>query len=186
MDLNKIFSTLGQAVTNRQHPWHEMTVATSHQGAPDARRVVLRGFVAERRQIFFHTDCRAPKIAVLRDNPHMAIVFYDPESRLQLRLPSCRVRIHHQDEITQARWQTTRDFSKLCYTVASAPGTVLPAPPIDMESWRPEWEDMAYENFAVVIGEFNHIDILQLRHGGHHRWRANWQDGDWRVQVIQA
>ena len=186
MDLNKIFSTLAQAVTNRQHPWHEMTVATSHQGAPDARRVVLRGFSAEYRQIFFHTDCRAPKIGILQKNPLAAVLFYDPTARLQLRLPSCRTLIHHQDEITQSRWQSTRDFSKLCYTVSAAPGAVLPAPPNDMQSWQSAWDEMAYKNFAVVVCEFNHIDILQLRHGGHHRWRADWQDGDWRVQAVQA
>lgn len=187
MDLSNIFAQLTAAVTQRQHPWHEMVVATTDDNVPDARRVVLRGFDSAQRQAVFHTDWRAPKIATLQKNPRATFLWYDPDTKIQLRVPVL-TRLHHQDAITAARWQTTRNLSKICYAVTDAPGTPLVAAPArdDTAVWDPANDEAAYENFAVVVGKFTALDILQLQFGAHARWRVAWTDNDWAVTPIQA
>ena len=187
MDINKVFHILAHATTKRQHPWHEMVLATADGAVPDLRRVVLRGFDLDKREIVFHTDIRSPKISILRRNPRAAILFYDPIDKLQLRLP-VDTRIHHQDEVTERSWQKTRPFSKICYAVEHPPGTPIPEPTADKTAaeWDPADDARAYGNFAVIACQFAMMDILQLQHGGHQRWRAEWHAPEWIVQTIQA
>ena len=85
---------LGAAVRSADHPFRLFTLATvGPDRYPHARTVVLRGFDPVERSVSFYTDCRSPKVRHMAGEPRVALLFYDPTARLQLRIPAS-ARLH--------------------------------------------------------------------------------------------
>lgn len=51
-----------------------------------------------------HTDLRSPKVAEIRANPAVSLLFYDVPGKRQLRAKGRGV-IHNQDGLTVERWE---------------------------------------------------------------------------------
>ena len=80
---------LGTAVRSAEHPFRLFTLATvGPDRYPHARTVVLRGFDPVERSVKFYTDCRSTKVRHIAGEPRVALLFYDPRSRLHLRVPA--------------------------------------------------------------------------------------------------
>ena len=69
------------AMEDRRSPMHTPVVATADA---DARVMVLRHFTPW--TLRFHTDTRAPKVAVIARNPQIGVLFYDKAEKVQIRV----------------------------------------------------------------------------------------------------
>src|SRR5262245_57309804 len=84
-----LWNRLRLGVTEPSHPFRFATVAiTSLDGAPTARTIVLRSADESARQLVFCTDGRSPKVELLRHQPRVGWVLWDPADKLQLRIDS--------------------------------------------------------------------------------------------------
>jgi general stress protein 26 len=163
---------LGSAVRSAEHPFHFFTLATvGTDRYPHARTVVLRGFDPEERSVRFYTDCRSTKVRHIAREPRVALLFYDPRSRLQVRIPAF-ARLHHEDDVAREGWLASPPEHRALYAAESGPGACLdpdapvapPAPP-DVEDTE------AFSRFVVVVCHFDALDLTELRPDGHRRVR---------------
>lgn len=161
--------------SNRRSGFHTCSVATLREdGRPTVRTVVLRGFREEARELVFHTDMRSGKAAEILKNPAIAMLFYDPEQKIQIRL-DCHARIDSRNDTSLASWQKSRAMSRVCYAQAAAPGTMLNG----ATAMGPQLlDDLAYENFAVVSARIEALDWLYLAVQGHRRAYFTWGEGE--------
>jgi pyridoxamine 5'-phosphate oxidase len=160
------------------HPFHTMAVATAGEdGTADARTVVLRGFDPDGRELRFHTDRRAPKVAALRADPRLTLLFYDPGVRLQVRVPAVAT-VHHEDGTAAAAWGSSAESSRAPYALADKPGTELRADDPVPNPAPPAVDDaVAFGRFVLVTCKFETMEVLELGSAGHRRAAFVW-DGD--------
>lgn len=175
----------GAAATNR-HPFHLFTLATTDEtGAPSARTVVLRRFLGHEREVWFHTDLRSPKVGQLRRDSRVGLLWYDPHSRVQFRIPA-RVKLHHLDEKAKQAWDKSPPMTRSCYGDLQGPGEilnrdtvatssdVLPAVMQIQGDTHIEKDDSGWGNFVAVCCHFDTMDLLLLKASGHQRARIDF------------
>ncbi len=163
---------LGAAATSARHAFHLLTVATVNpEGAADIRTVVLRHVDLISREIRFHTDIRSPKVQAIRREPRVALHWYDPAGRVQVRI-AARATIHHGDACADAAWAAAAAMSRACYTTDVAPGDRLAAFS-DGPAAPAAGDDAGRRNFAVVACRFDMVDLLALHASGHQRVRLH-------------
>lgn len=182
-----VWASLHAAASDRSHPMRLCTVATINgDGLPDARLLVLRGALREQSQLWFHTDCRAPKIAQLASRPGICIVTYDPRAGIQLRVYGHAV-IHTNDAVAARHWEQTELAVRYAYGATSPPGTPIPVRDPRMASRRRKRTTQELEegrqHFAVIDVAVTSVDWLQVSESGDRRavLRA---DEDWTVTAL--
>ena len=161
-------SQLNESVRSAKHAFHVATVSTiTANGTPRSRSVILRHFDANTPEVAFHTDIRSPKLKDLQNCRTLCVHWYDPASRVQIRLIASAT-VHHQDGRTEQAWQSSRTTSRACYGTENAPGTTMnqfpPAPPIPHAN-----DHSGYAHFVVVACHFEELDVLTLHASGHQR-----------------
>ncbi len=155
---------LEQAVGDPTSAFHTPVVATiSTDGTPAMRTVVLRAVDPATRTVRFHTDLRSAKIAQLRATPRVAMLGYDAQAKLQLRLTGV-AHVHADDRVAADAWATSRATSLICYRQDPGPGTPLLDPTLTDSS-----RSGGYENFATVVVTIETTEVLYLHRTGHHR-----------------
>lgn len=146
---------------------------------PDLRTVVLRGADPAARTLRFHTDRRSAKFEILRERPRTALLFYDAETKIQLRAGGAAALITEGAFIDKI-WAETALMSRRCYLTDPPPGTPAEKPitalPGDLSSRRPEAaeSEAGRENFALVVIEIDRLDWLHLAADGHRRAQFSW------------
>ncbi len=168
----RVAESLTAAAGSSRHPFHLLSVATvDAAGAAEARTVVLRGFDEVNREVRFHTDLRSGKAAAIRRDARVGLHWYDPETRLQIRIPAT-ASLHHADDVARRGWEHSQPMSRACYTTSHAPGaelaSFLPAPLAPMDE-----DDAGLANFCVVRCRFDSIELLALHAAGHERVRID-------------
>ena len=89
---------LNDAVTNRSSPFRIPVFVCGNQSDFDGRIVVLRKSDQSSNILQFHSDIRSDKIPKLKKNKNAALIFYDKEEKIQLRVKvNCIV--NHKNEI---------------------------------------------------------------------------------------
>ena len=157
------------AVTNSKSIFHSPTLCISDS----PRTVVLREFNKEKRFLRFHTDLRSNKISSVNNNVVAYVHAYDPEIKVQLRIKG-KVNLHKKDERTLKAWESSRDMSKLCYSVKGSPGQVI-SDPSEYDLVKSEIDvEQGYENFGLIIFEYDEIEFLFLKNIGHRRSKFSW------------
>ena len=157
-----------QAAASARHPLHLVTVATlGDDGGPQARTVVLRGFDAERRVLWFHTDVRSPKAVEIARDGRVALHWYDAAARLQIRMSADAV-LHHGDPVARAAWQAAPPMSRACYASPTPPGTRLAEVPAATPA-PAAGDDRGLAHFALVRCRFTAVELLALHASGHER-----------------
>ena len=171
---DKLWQVLERGVTDGRHPARLPGFATvSPEGWPEARTVVLRATDKEAGVVSVHTDLYSDKIASLRAHPQAALLVWDPEEALQIRL-RCGVAIA-SGEAVRALWERVPDHAQQSYGVTPAPGTVIP-------------DALAYDktpdpaSFAVLTCRAVAIDAVHL--GTTHRRARFTRDGDWQAEWL--
>jgi pyridoxamine 5'-phosphate oxidase len=178
-----VAADLDRAAASARHPLHLVTVATvDATGAPHARTVVVRGFDAHLREVRFHTDVRSPKVEQIGIDGRVALHWYDPLRRLQLRI-AARAALHHGDAVARAAWDASPAMSRACYTTADAPGTHLDACP-PAPAAPAATDDGGLASFAVVRCRFDAVEVLALHASGHERIRLRFTDAEPRLEIL--
>lgn len=163
---------LTAAVGSARHGLHLLTVATVRtDGQPEARTVVLRHVDPLRREVRFHSDIRSPKLRALRTSPRVALHWYDPALRVQVRVSAVAV-IHHGDTVAAVTWNASQPMSRAIYTTAAAPGDALDAFPAGPSAPEAD-DDTGLGRFAVVSCRFDAVELLSLHAAGHQRVRLH-------------
>ena len=187
--LQHAWQLIEHAVHDRTDPLHTPVLGTSDEYGSDQRVVVLRGFDAASRRLWFHSDLRAPKIAVLEHDPRVSWLLYHPVARLQLRIRAV-AEIHANDDLAHAGWQKSAVLGRRCYC-GIAPGQISAEPnhglnqdlldrlPTEAES------EVGRPNFCVISTTITSLDWLQLQFTGNYRAQFNWaDDGSYTAQWV--
>ena len=82
----KIWSMLTNAVKDRGSPFRIPVFICGNQSDFDGRIVVLRKADEANNLVQYHSDIRSDKIAKLKANKNAALLFYDKEEKIQVRL----------------------------------------------------------------------------------------------------
>ena len=178
---NKIWSMLDDAVTNRSSQFRIPTFICGHNNDIDGRIVVLRKSDQQNNLIQFHSDIRSDKIELLKNNPNAALLFYDKDEKIQIRL-KVECTVNHNNEITKESWSRTQHISRKCYLVDNGPGTVsdLPTsglkPELDNFEYTKEQSEEGYKNFTVIQCKIKSIEWLYLAAKGHRRAKFNLEN----------
>lgn len=170
----KIWSMLDNAVTDRNSSFRIPVFICGDQSDLDGRIVVLRKSDAENNLVQFHSDIRSDKIAKLEANKNAAMLFYDKEEKIQVRL-KVECNINHQNDVTKQSWEKTQHISRKCYLVDNGPGTesIAPTsglkPELDNFDYSKEKSEEGYKNFTVIQCNIKSIEWLYLAAKGHRR-----------------
>ena len=172
----KIWLMLDDAITNRASQFRIPTFICGDQSDFDGRIVVLRKSDQLNNTVQFHSDIRSDKIEKLKKNPKAAMLFYDKDEKIQVRLKIECV-VNHNNEITKESWSKTQHISRKCYLVDNGPGSVSASPTsglkpeLDNFEFTMEQSEEGYKNFTVIQCKIKLIEWLYLAAKGHRRAR---------------
>ena len=170
----KIWLMLDDAITNRASPFRIPVFICGDQSDFDGRIVVLRKFDQSNNVVQYHSDIRSDKISKLKNNKNAAMLFYDKEEKIQVRLKVECV-INHNNKITKESWLKTGHMSRKCYLVDNGPGTESDTPTsglkpkLDNFEFTMEQSEVGYKNFTVIQCKIKSIEWLYLAAKGHRR-----------------
>tara|TARA_B100001057_G_scaffold485560_1_gene565434 strand:+ start:106 stop:705 length:600 start_codon:yes stop_codon:yes gene_type:complete len=172
----KIWLMLNDAITNRGSQFRIPTFICGDKSNFDGRIVVLRKSDQKNNTIQFHSDIRSDKIEKLKKNPNAAMLFYDKEEKIQVRL-KLKCTVNHDNDITKESWSKTQHISRKCYLVDNGPGSEskFPTsglkPELDNFEFTMEQSEDGYKNFTVIQCKVKNIEWLYLAAKGHRRAR---------------
>jgi len=179
--IKKIWLMLDDAITNRSSQFRTPTFICGDQLDFDGRIVVLRKSDQKNNLLQFHSDIRSDKIEKLKKNSKAAMLFYDKEEKIQVRL-KVECTINHENDVTKDSWSKTQHISRKCYLVDNGPGseTEIPTsglkPELDNFDYTKEQSEEGYRNFTVIQCEVKLIEWLYLAAKGHRRARFNLEN----------
>jgi len=184
----KIWSMLENAVTDRSSPFRIPVFICGNQLDLDGRIVVLRKADIKNNLVQFHSDIRSDKIEKLKKNSKAAMLFYDKEEKIQVRL-KVECLVNHNNNITKESWSRTQHISRKCYLVDNGPGTEsdIPTsglkPELDNFEFTMEQSEEGYKNFTVIQCKIKSIEWLYLAAKGHRRARFDLENNkeNWLV-----
>ena len=170
----KIWLMLEDAVTNRSSQFRIPAFICGHNKDVDGRIVVLRKADQQNNLVQFHSDIRSDKIELLKNNPNAALLFYDKDEKIQVRLKVNCI-INHKNDIAKNSWEKTQHISRKCYLVDNGPGTESDVPTsglkpeLDNFDYTKEQSEEGYKNFTVIQCKIKSIEWLYLAAKGHRR-----------------
>ena len=170
----KIWLMLEDAITNRGSQFRIPTFICGDKSDFDGRIIVLRKSDQKNNIVQFHSDIRSDKIEKLKKNSKAAMLFYDKEEKIQVRLKVECV-INHDNDITKESWSKTQHISRKCYLVDHGPGTESDTPTsglkpeLDNFEFTMEQSEVGYKNFTVIQCKIKSIEWLYLAAKGHRR-----------------
>ena len=179
----KIWLMLGNAVINRNSPFRVPVFICGKQTDFDGRIVVIRKTDEATLLIQFHSDIRSDKIKKLNNNKNAAMLFYDKEEKIQIRVKVDCV-VNHDNNITKESWSKTQHISRKCYLVDSGPGTKSTTPTsglkpdLDNFEFTKEQSEEGYKNFTVIQCKVKSIEWLYLAAKGHRRAFLDYSGGE--------
>ena len=177
----KIWLMLEDAVSNRNSQFRIPTFMCGFNSDVNGRIVVLRKADKENNIVQFHSDIRSDKIEILKKNSSSAMLFYDKEEKIQVRL-KIECIINHENNITKESWEKTQHISRKCYLVDNGPGTISDEPTsglrpeLDNFDYTKEESEKGYKNFTVVQCKIKSIEWLYLAAKGHRRARFDLEN----------
>ena len=177
----KVWLMLHDAITNRSSQFRIPTFICGDQFDLDGRIVVLRKSDQKNNVIQFHSDIRSDKIKKLKKNSKAAMLFYDKEEKIQVRL-KVECIVNHENDITKESWHKTGHISRKCYLVDNGPGTEsdIPTsglkPELDNFEFSMKESEAGYKNFTVIQCKIKSIEWLYLAAKGHRRAKLDLEN----------
>jgi len=171
---NKIWLMLDNAIKDRASPFRIPVFVCGNQDDFDGRIVVLRKSDQSNNLIQYHSDIRSNKITKLKANKNAAMLFYDKEEKIQVRL-KVECIVNHDNDITKQSWLKTGHMSRKCYLVDNGPGTESNTPTsglkpeLDNFEFTMEQSEVGYKNFTVIKCKIKSMEWLYLAAKGHRR-----------------
>lgn len=167
-----VLDRLTRAANDKKSPLRWPVLATKGGAYPGARMLVVRAFHRAALEIELHTDARSAKLDELRAAPACALLFFDKNSMVQLRVDG-RARIL-DGQARDAAFARAPEGSLDDYR-GRAPGDDPDAP-----SSAPSLDAAA--NFAAISVRVERADLLVIARGGHERRFVDFtaDPPDWR------
>ncbi|HEY1145509.1 MAG TPA: pyridoxamine 5'-phosphate oxidase family protein [Allosphingosinicella sp.] len=128
---------------------------------PQARMVVLRAADGSARSLEFHTDTRSSKWMELSRNPHVTVLGFSPQVRLQLRLQGMIERHGPGSERADATWERLPGRTRMTYA-GGPPGDECAFEAVG-ELAEPLDEAVGRARFGVLSFRARTLDWFQLR-----------------------
>ncbi len=169
-----VWQQLSAALTRDKDGFKTMTLATCTATGADARMVVLRQVDEKHKYIWFHTDARAEKVIQLEAHPNAALLFWDEERQVQLRLIT-ETRLHTDDYVSDEQWEGVWAGGRKTYLSERTPGSEQPNPypgfPEHLGENLPTQEESeaGRKNFAVIECRVLIMEYLHLSRSGQTR-----------------
>ncbi|PCK83208.1 pyridoxamine 5'-phosphate oxidase [Rhizobium sophoriradicis] len=133
---------------------------------PQARMIVLRAADRSARRLEFHTDTRSPKWRELSATPHVTVLGFSAESRLQLRLQG-KVELHGPGSgAAGTAWDRLPARTRMTYA-GGPPGDERAFETIGVAAPADEAEGKA--RFGLLIFRASTLDWFQLRQQDNRR-----------------
>jgi pyridoxamine 5'-phosphate oxidase len=169
---------IARGVADRRSAFHHPTVTTlGMDGRPRLRTVILRACDVSHRRLRFHTDVRSEKINEIGRDPRTSLHFYEPSSKIQMRLEGVAT-VNTDNAVADAAWADSRDFSRQTYGIAPGPGTVIAAgADFALPGASHEATATGRSNFCAVTVEIESLEWLYLASAGHRRALFRWDSG---------
>ncbi len=136
----KIWSMLDNAVKDRGSPFRIPVFICGDQSDFDGRIVVLRKSDQSNNLVQYHSDIRSDKIEKLKANKNAAMLFYDKDEKIQVRL-KVECTVNYNNDVTKESWSKTQHISRKCYLVDNGPGTESDLPTSGL---KPELDNFDY------------------------------------------
>jgi len=178
-------------VKKSKHPFHLCTLCTVMDGRPFARTVVSRGVNPNLTQCRIHSDKRSQKNNHIMQSPHVALVYYSPIQKLQIRVEGIAQMVSNTND-EDYFFDTSSPHSQLCYAFPSPPGTVIEEktkerryPQItiyDIDAHK----SSARTNFSAISITIQSMDALWLSKSEHIRMHGQRIDNAWDLKFIIA
>lgn len=169
---------------DRRSEAHCPSLATlDADGSPTQRIMILRHVDWDARKLRFHTDARSLKTEQIAKRNAASVLFYLPESKIQLRLNGT-ISLVTTGEAVDCAWNEATLFARRCYMATTAPGLHSAQPVSGLPEFivgrQPTEQDIApaRENFALLHLKFDTLEWLYLANAGHRRARWVWSDAN--------
>lgn len=182
--LDHIVGMWSGAARNRHSPLHTPTVCSVSGSAPAPRIMVLRNVEGQCATFRFHTDIRSAKATQIDAGAPVAILGYDPDSRVQLIVRGVG-RIERSGEAAERAWESSALSSRRCYLAAHPPGTQtaeatsgLPEALLTRSPTAPESE-AGRENFGILMVDAVELEWLKLTSCGNQRALFQRSENGW-------
>lgn len=163
-----VWERLKDGARDADDPFRLVTLATQGANGPEVRIVGLRRADRALAEVEVHSDLRTAKVAALRRDSRAALLLWDADARVQLRL-GLDMRVVRADP---ERWARVPGSARLNYGTDPAPGTAIAAPEVLRRT--PEME-----RFVALVGQVLRIDMLSLAHDPHRRAVFEGHAGRW-------
>jgi pyridoxine/pyridoxamine 5'-phosphate oxidase len=167
---------LVRASRDRRSAWRTPVLSTiGADGAPKARVLVLRKAEPPSGLLWLHTDRRAAKVAELRDDPRVALTFWDARHVLQLRVEGV-ARLESDPALLAEAWARVPEASRRSYSTLEAPG-------------RPMAGELAFVgdgggNFSMIAIRAERLEWLWLGPALHRRGESRRRDDGWNSVAL--
>ncbi|MFK0004815.1 pyridoxamine 5'-phosphate oxidase family protein [Paenarthrobacter sp. NPDC090522] len=150
-------------------------------GGPRVRAVILRAVDREAGRIMIATNSSSGKVSEMDRVPQVALTMYDDHRGVQLRVTGTARIIEDSDERARA-WRHFAPHSRHLYASPLIPGSPL----MDVEDLAGETSDeaAAFDRFAWVGLEMDHLDWLDFSGSGQVRWEFDLVNGAWHGQEV--
>ena len=119
----------------------------------------------------------------MKKTSNVSVLFYDNKRRIQIRFEA-NVKLHYNNKLSKSTWNKTELQSRKCYMAPYIPSTKLedwdPNIPHKYLKKDPEKKDSesGYNNFCVAEMIIDSVDILELHHDGHIRFRIDFLNNE--------
>ena len=169
-----IWMSLQRSVTARDCGWRLPVLATRSGDTVRQRTVVLRRVDTAAGCLFAHTDHRSPKVAQLRADSTVSLLFYDHAAATQLVVTAV-ASVHTDDALAAEFWESEPESSLRGYLGPHPPGSPADQPdsnlPAEFLGRVPQRGELtpARINFAVIRFRVTAIEWLHLSREGNLR-----------------
>lgn len=173
-----------EGCSDRKSPYHLLAFSYASPEGVSSCYVVLRHADKKKQTLTFHSDIRHQKINTIRNNPQVAGLLYNPDTKVQWRIQG-HASIEHQNETTLTTWEQMQDISKICYVSDLPPGNPVSSAstgftPLQWQNRRilaknPE----TYNNFSQIHICINRLEYLHLSCAGQRRHVWQKLDKEW-------
>lgn len=155
---------LRRATADKRHAFRFVALASHARDTLQNRMVVMRSFSAS-GEVNIYTDKRTQKVSAIQEHGEVALLWWDPKRKLQVRFQAQAKLLPGEEALEHAPQQ---GHAQKDYTTQLAPGTAVSQP--EAVTWTEEL------HFAVISCMPFRADILQL--GKPHKRVKGARKGD--------
>lgn len=179
---SSVWSLLESSAAENGPGWRLPVLGTLTDHGCEQRTVVLRVADRARGVLLIHTDVRSSKVAQIRRDSRVSLLFYDHDQSVQLKIRGV-ASIHQEDEFAQSLWEAGTPASLKMYSAPLSPGTRcvsfnhnMTESLLDRLPERHEIE-AGRVNFRAIQILVQSAEWLRLSQSGHLRASFELEDG---------